>query len=350
MEHMAPANETDQPRVIDLGCGYGLPAPRLPPASGTMGAPASSDTAPCFDDTEGAYCNPEHVFRQFPGTGARPIPAVTSSDQNRSCARGRLTRVCTCGRHARSHPQDQIIQRVISVLSAFSPDGWVKPDLVTSGRSVVSLAAPGSTIYNNYSSARIGSANFVGSGTSFSAAITGAAALVLAGNPGLTPNHQVKARLLGTANPGPVGSPFVDGHGALNAYAAATCGPMNFNQSAASLTPTSRGTTVSLSPTRPVDTWNRNLWSGISWNQPPSTGWAWNGAVWNGGDWSGWAWNGWPGTARGTAESGAAGPGTALPGAAPPGTAPPGTAPPGTAGPGTAQHGADRCPDAVVKL
>jgi len=172
-----------------------------------------------------------------------------------------------------------------------SPDGWVKPDLVTSGRSVVSLAAPGSTIYNNHPSARVGSANFVGSGTSFSAAITsGAAALVLADNPGLTPN-QIKARLLGTANPGPVGNPFVDGHGTLNAYAAATSGPMNFSQSAASLTPTSRGTTVSLSPTRPVDTWNKNLWSGKSWNQPPTTGWAWNGTAWNGGDWNGWAWN-----------------------------------------------------------
>ena len=173
-----------------------------------------------------------------------------------------------------------------------SPDGWVKPDLVTSGRSVVSLAAPGSTIYNNYPSARVGSANFVGSGTSFSAAITsGAAALVLADNPGLTPN-QIKARLLGNTSPGPVGNPFVDGHGALNAYAAATAGPMNFNQSAANLTPASPGTTVSLSPTRPVDTWNTNLWSGTSWNQTPSDGWAWNGWAWNGGDWNGWAWNG----------------------------------------------------------
>jgi serine protease AprX len=185
-----------------------------------------------------------------------------------------------------------------------SPDGWVKPDLVTSGRSVVSLAVPGSTIYNNFPSARIGSANFVGSGTSFSAAITsGAAALILAGNPGLTPN-QIKGRLLGTANPGPVGNPFVDGHGALNAYAAATSGPVNFNQSAAGLTPTLRGTTVWLSPTRPVDTWNRNLWSGISWNRPPSTGWAWNGTAWNGGDWSGWAWNGW--AWNGSAWNGAA--------------------------------------------
>src|SRR6202035_2040190 len=116
-----------------------------------------------------------------------------------------------------------------------SPDGWVKPDLATSGRSVVSLAAPGSTIYDEHPSARVGSANFVGSGTSFSAAITsGAAALVLADNPGLTPD-QAKARLLGTTNPGPVGNPFVDGHGALNAYAAATAGPMDFRQSATGL-------------------------------------------------------------------------------------------------------------------
>src|SRR6266568_2024283 len=173
-----------------------------------------------------------------------------------------------------------------------SPDGWVKPDLVTSGRSVVSLAAPGSTIYNNYPSARVGLANFVGSGTSFSAAITsGAAALVLADNPGLTPN-QIKARLLGNADPGPVGNPFVDGHGALNAYAAATSGPMNFNQSAAHLIPSSRGTTVSLSPTRPVDTWNTNLWPGTSWNQGPPDGWAWNGWAWNGGDWNSWVWTG----------------------------------------------------------
>jgi serine protease AprX len=178
-----------------------------------------------------------------------------------------------------------------------SRDGWVKPDLVTSGRSVVSLAAPGSTIYNNYPSARVGSANFVGSGTSFSAAITsGAAALVLANNPGLTPN-QIKARLLANTNPGPVGNPFVDGHGALNAYAAATSGQMDYSQSTANLSPTPRNTTVSLSPTSPVDTWNANLWSGTSWSQPQSAGWAsyagaWNGDAWNGADWNGFAWTG----------------------------------------------------------
>ncbi len=173
-----------------------------------------------------------------------------------------------------------------------SPDGWAKPDLVASGRSVVSLAAPGSTIYDDYPSALVGSANFVGSGTSFSAAITsGAAALVLADHPRLTPD-QLKARLLGATDPGPVGNPFVDGHGALDAYAAATAGPMNLRQSAALLLPTLPGTTVSLAPTGPVDTWNPSLWSGTSWAQGPSDSSTWDGLAWNGGDWNGWTWTG----------------------------------------------------------
>jgi len=172
-----------------------------------------------------------------------------------------------------------------------SVDGWVKPDVVTSGRSVVSLAAPASTIYNNNPGGRIGSANFVGSGTSFSAAIvSGAAALVLAANPGITPN-ELKARLLGYASPGPIGNPFVDGHGALNAYAAANGAALEFNQSAAGLSPATGGTTVSLYPHGPVDTWNPALWSGTTWSPGPSGGTTWNGYQWNGGDWTGLTWN-----------------------------------------------------------
>jgi serine protease AprX len=179
-----------------------------------------------------------------------------------------------------------------SAVGPTSPDGWVKPDLVTSGRSVVSLAAPGSTIDTGYPSARIGAANFVGSGTSFSAAITsGAAALVLAVHPDLTPD-QLKARLLGTTSPGPVGNPFVDGHGALNAYAAALAAPMNLSQSAAGLLPAVAGTAVSLAPRGRADTWNVNLWSGLSRNQPPAAGQAWNGWAWNGADWNGSVWTG----------------------------------------------------------
>ena len=199
-------------------------------------------------------------------------------------------------------------------------DGWVKPDLVTSGRSVVSLAAPGSTIYDENPSARIGSGNFVGSGTSFSSAIaSGAAALVLADNPGLTPD-QLKARLLGTTDPGPVGNPFVDGHGALDAYAAASADPMNLRQSAFGLLPALPGATVSLSPAgSPVDTWNRNLWSGVSWPQASGSGPGWPGSAWNGPAWNGYAWTsrawnngGWNGAAwNGSAWDGSAWDGSA---------------------------------------
>ena len=180
-----------------------------------------------------------------------------------------------------------------------APDGWAKPDLVASGRSVLSLAAPGSTIYDENPSARVGSGNFVGSGTSFSAAITsGAAALVLSDHPGLTPD-QVKARLLGNASPGPVGNPFVDGHGALNAYAAAASGPMDFRQSALLPLPTLPGQTVSLSPLRGISTWNASRWSGTPWSQGSAAGpnasqntVAWNGENWVGSAWNGWAWTG----------------------------------------------------------
>ena len=86
-------------------------------------------------------------------------------------------------------------------------DGLTKPDLVAPGRSVISLRAPGSAIDAAYPGSRVGSAYFKGSGTSFSTAVvSGAAALLLQREPGLTPN-QVKARLLGTAAAGPVGQP-----------------------------------------------------------------------------------------------------------------------------------------------
>src|SRR4029079_625068 len=129
--------------------------------------------------------------------------------------------------------------------------GWFKPDLVTSGRSVVSLRAPGSTIDTLFPSARIGSSNFVGSGSSFSTAVTsGAAALVLQGAKAkckckyLTPD-QVKAQLLGTAFNGPVGNPMVDGHGALNAVGAVAKRGLQLTQTAPT-NATRPGSTVNL--------------------------------------------------------------------------------------------------------
>ncbi|HEX3542194.1 MAG TPA: S8 family serine peptidase [Acidimicrobiales bacterium] len=173
-----------------------------------------------------------------------------------------------------------------------NPDGWFKPDLVASGRSVVSLRAAGSTVDRNYPSARIGSANFVGSGTSFSTAITsGAAALVIQAGSIAGQPDALKARLLGGATAGPIGNPFVDGHGSLNAYWAAMAGNVSLHQTTPFL-PTLPGATVSLATTWAASAWNGGAWNGSVWNGGAWNGGAWNGGAWNGGAWNGGAWNG----------------------------------------------------------
>jgi serine protease AprX len=179
-------------------------------------------------------------------------------------------------------------------------DGWFKPDLVTSGRSVVSLRAPGSTIALANPSASVGTANFVGSGTSFSAAITsGAAALIIqaaadGSGPGsarsLTPD-EVKAQLLGTATAGPVGNPMVDGHGALNVLSAVIHPGLELTQTVPRVA-TRVGSTVILRTTWLGSSWNGSSWNGSSWNGSSWNGSSWNGSSWNGSSWNGSSWNG----------------------------------------------------------
>jgi serine protease AprX len=99
-------------------------------------------------------------------------------------------------------------------------NGIAKPDLAAPGGSVVSSRAVGSYIDNAFPSARVGTAYFKGSGTSFASAVTSAsAALVLSRNASLTPD-QVKARLVDTARTGPVTDRNRVGAGWLDAYAA----------------------------------------------------------------------------------------------------------------------------------
>ena len=219
-----------------------------------------------------------------------------------------------------------------------NPDGWYKPDLVTSGRSVVSLRDPGSTIDTAYPTARVGTGNFVGSGTSFSAAIvSGAAALLLSADPAYTPNA-VKGTLLATTDPGPVGNPFVDGHGILNVAAAVNSPPMVLSQPLFGIN-ISLGATVSLGWSGAASSWNDANWTGTAWNGTAWNGTAWNGTAWNGTAWNGTAWNGttWNGTAwNGTAWNGTTWNGTAWNGTAWNGTAWNGTAWNGTAWNGTA--------------
>jgi serine protease AprX len=188
-----------------------------------------------------------------------------------------------------------------SAVGPTSANGWLKPDLLAAGRSVVSLRAPGSYIERTYPSASVGAANFVGSGTSFSAAVvSGAAALVAQQNPSAAPD-EIKARLLATATAGPSGNPAMDGHGDLDAYDAANCPPVTLAQHFGSVPiPAYVGAVVPLLSTWRVSSWNNanysvdvdsSAWNSSAWNSSAWKSSAWNSSAWNSSAWNSSAWN-----------------------------------------------------------
>jgi len=96
--------------------------------------------------------------------------------------------------------------RTDDVVAAFSARGIAgdpnaKPDLVAPGVSMVGLRAPGSLIDTEHPMARVGSANFRGSGTSMATAVaSGAVAGLLSALPDLDPNDVKDALAQGAYN------------------------------------------------------------------------------------------------------------------------------------------------------
>jgi len=119
---------------------------------------------------------------------------------------------------------------VVAGFSSLGPtrgDYLAKPDLVAPGRGVLSLAAPGSTLYQNnadylvWGKVKTGSQPYLSlSGTSMAAPqVAGAAALMLQANPKLTPNL-VKAILQYTARHDAQYGPLQEGAGFLDVQGA----------------------------------------------------------------------------------------------------------------------------------
>lgn len=80
-----------------------------------------------------------------------------------------------------------------------APQHVAKPDLVAPGAHVISTGAVGSTVWNGNPNSHLSGGYMVGSGTSFSTAVTsGAAAVLIADRPRLSPD-QVKALATDTA-------------------------------------------------------------------------------------------------------------------------------------------------------
>ncbi len=222
-------------------------------------------------------------------------------------------------------------------------------DLVTRGRSVLSLRTPGSAADNENPQARVEGRLFLGSGTSQSAAVvSGLAALMIDQHPGLSPDQvksmlttgnlavknstkqcqgaggailQLKERIpsssqthapstgLGTLE-GARGSDHLQSNGVTLAGEKDIFGkPWNANawSSAATL-----GTSWS------GGTWNGTSWSGTNWSGTSWSGTSWSGLGWSGTSWSGLSWSGtswsnktWTGTSwSGTSWSGTSWSGT----------------------------------------
>jgi serine protease AprX len=180
------------------------------------------------------------------------------------------------------------------------------PDVLASGRSVVSLRDPGSYIDRTYPTALLSTTvdpaqrYFRGSGTSQAAAVvSGAVALLLEQRPTLTPD-QVKRLLMATADPIVGSTDIAAGSGQINiAKAARAKSPKTAD--AAQVNPTSTGlgtlnaarggayvydSTNGLPLTGETDIFGR-AWNAASWTAASRTQTSWNGGTYNGSVWTG---------------------------------------------------------------
>jgi Subtilase family len=226
------------------------------------------------------------------------------------------------------------------VIGSFSSwgDAARRPDLVAPGKSVVSLLSPGSRADGDNPTARVGTRQIRGSGTSQAAAVvSGAAALVISQRPTITPD-QVKKLLTSTARRLPAADPLAQGAGMIDLKVARDTPTPPASQAAQPFTqawgtgalegsrgsghlvadgvqlrgemdifgvPFSSTTWAAQSRTGTAWTagdWNASRWTGSGWssNRWSSVTWTanrWSGASWAADNWSAnrWSANRWSG-------------------------------------------------------
>ena len=218
-------------------------------------------------------------------------------------------------------------------VASFSSSGVVgtggtkNPDLVAPGKSIISLAVPGSFIDQTYGAGGAVTGGYMrGSGTSQATAVmSGAAALVLQQHPTWT-NNQVKALLTTTAKPLTAGTltPNAQGKGTLDltkALSTTVAAAYSYTNSTGTGTlELARGSahlvdngvvlngerdifgdaisTSTLASKRTAGTawtggtWNGRMWSGSSFSGSNWTATTWSGRMWSGRMWSSEVWSG----------------------------------------------------------
>ena len=213
---------------------------------------------------------------------------------------------------------------VVAPFSSRGPtqDGFMKPDLVAPGITIVSTRAVGSTIDQLHPDAVVDADYFKGTGTSQAAAVvSGVAALMYSVNPDLKPN-QVKGMLLDTAFKTAAyrvggGAGLVDAEGAVLAADGSVGNPNDGLDRAVGdgSLELSRGTMHVMADLdgdgipdpvlgetdvlgQPWDSnswssnsWSSDTWSSNSWSSLISENEGWTSNSWSSNSWSGMCWS-----------------------------------------------------------
>ncbi len=206
-----------------------------------------------------------------------------------------------------------------------SPGGFMKPDVVAPGITIVSIRDSGSTIDVAYPDARIDNSYFKGTGTSQAAAIvSGVAALMFQANPSLTPDL-AKGALMKTAFRNAsykwptAGAGLVDVGSAIQAVThiggvtpanlgvvpSTGTGSLEASRGSFHVMADINGDGVLELVTGEIDvlgqSWSAMSWSALSWSQSMwcsltsvSSGWSstsWSSTSWSGTTWSAISWS-----------------------------------------------------------
>jgi serine protease AprX len=164
------------------------------------------------------------------------------------------------------------------------------PDVVAPGTSLVSLRDPGSYVDQNHPEGLVGTGYFKGSGTSQAAAVvSGAAALLIQGNPNLTPDR-VKALLVGGATQVPSETQLAEGAGQIDlARASALPVPTAVQRfpaaSLSAILSANRSSSVRVDPggtgsKLAANRWSANRWSANRWSANRWSANRWSDSSW----------------------------------------------------------------------
>ena len=187
---------------------------------------------------------------------------------------------------------NNIYDDVVASFSAYgkTEDRITKPDLVAPGMNIIAkIINQNMGIAAAHPANKIDGQYFRMSGTSMAApVVSGAVALLLQDEPGLTPD-QVKYRLTTTANKSwPGFSTTKAGAGYLDVYAAVKA---TSTQSANTGLTASTLLTTGTTPITSSVSWNSVSWNSVSWNSVSWNSVSWNSVSWNSVSWNSVSWN-----------------------------------------------------------